>query len=75
MPITSTTTPRWGRIPAAVERSGVRRGKLYQLGARHKGLFRKDGRSTLVDLQMLDKILADLPAADLSRTRQTGKAA
>jgi hypothetical protein len=66
MSITSMTPPRWGRISQAVERSGVRRGKLYQLGAQHAGLFRKLDSVTLVDLQMLDEILAELPAAELN---------
>jgi hypothetical protein len=31
MSITSTASPRWGRIPHAVGRTGISKGKLYQL--------------------------------------------
>jgi len=36
---------------------------LYQLAAIHHGLFIKDRRSTLVDLNVLDEIMAALPPA------------
>ena len=65
MSITSTALPRWGRVPDAVKHSGVKRGKLYQLAAKHRGLFRKFDDVTLVDLHMLDDIIADFPPADL----------
>jgi hypothetical protein len=55
--------PRFGRIPDAESRSGTKRGYLYRLAGRHPGLFRKAGSATIVDLEFLDRILADLPAA------------
>ena len=60
---------RWGRIPTAIETRGVKRTKLYGLAARHRGLFRKDGSATIVDLQFLDEILEALPAAELASAR------
>jgi hypothetical protein len=58
---------RFGRIPTAIETRGVKRTKLYGLAARHRGLFRKDGSITIVDLQFLDKILEALPEAELTK--------
>ena len=57
--------PRWGRIPTAIETRGVKRTKLYGLAARHRGLFRKDGSATIVDLHFLDEIIEELPPAEL----------
>jgi hypothetical protein len=68
MSITTTAGPRWGRIPRAVEHSGIGKGKLYQLATVHKGLFRKVGGLTLVDLRMLDEIIAEAPVADINVT-------
>jgi len=59
-------SPRFGRIPVAEQRSGLKRGKLYQLATTNRGLFRKCGSATLVDLLMLDEILEALPAADVN---------
>jgi hypothetical protein len=55
--------PRFGRIPTAEKRSGLRRNALYELAGKHTGLFRKAGAATIVDLQLLDQILAELPPA------------
>jgi hypothetical protein len=56
---------RYGRIPAAVERSGLSRGSLYILAREHRGLFKKRGKATTVDLMMLDDIIAEFPAAEI----------
>jgi hypothetical protein len=56
---------RFGRIPTAIETRGVKRTKLYGMAARHRGLFRKDGSVTMVDLHFLDEILEALPAAEI----------
>jgi hypothetical protein len=57
---------RWGRLPQPPNKlSGLGRGSLYGLAKVHHGLLRKFGSATLVDLQMLDEILADLPAAEI----------
>jgi hypothetical protein len=61
----SAPHPRFGTIPNAVGYSGRSRSRLYQLAARHNGLFRKDGRSTLVDFVVLDEILDRLPLAKI----------
>jgi hypothetical protein len=58
---------RFGRIPDAQRRSGLGRTILYEIAAEHKGLFRKAGSSTIVDLQMLDQILAKLPPAKIKK--------
>jgi hypothetical protein len=60
-----TGGPRFGRIAAAEAHSGLKRTSLYSLAATHKGLFRKFGQATLVDLHLLDQILAALPAAEI----------
>ena len=57
---------RFGRIPAAEQRSGLKRGALYKLAGANPGLFKKAGAATIVDLEMLDQILAALPAADVN---------
>lgn len=63
-----STLPRFGTIPRAVDYSGRSRSRLYQLAAKHEGLFRKDGKSTLVDFTILDQILDDLPIAKIKDT-------
>ena len=62
---------RFGRIPAAKQRSGLGRGLLYQLASQHTGLFRKCGAATLVDLEFLDEILAALPPAKIGSNPST----
>jgi hypothetical protein len=56
---------RFGTIPSACDYSGRSRSRLYQLAAKHEGLFRKDGKSTLVDFVILDAILDELPVAKI----------
>jgi hypothetical protein len=69
--ITSTAGPhprlgrRFGSISAAVDYSGRSRSRLYQLAPKYPGLFRKDGKSTIVDFSILDAILDDLPVAKI----------
>jgi hypothetical protein len=71
MSITSTALPhRWARIPGAVQYSGLGRSHLNEIAQQHPGLFKKSGACTIVDLVMLDQILADLPPAEIApRTR------
>jgi hypothetical protein len=57
--------PRFGSIARAVDYSGRSRSRLYQLAPKHPGLFKKDGASTLVDFDILDQILDNLPAAKI----------
>jgi hypothetical protein len=63
--IMSAPNPRFGTIPHAVDYSGRSRSRLYQLAAKHEGLFRKDGKSTIVDFAVLDLILDGLPLAKI----------
>jgi hypothetical protein len=68
---------RFGRIPAAVQRSGLSRSKLYEYAAQHPGLFRKADRATIVDFGILDAIQEALPAANVkaskTRTKHDGE--
>ena len=41
-------------------------GALYKLAALNPGLFKKAGAATIVDLDFLDSVLAELPAADIN---------
>jgi hypothetical protein len=61
--------PRLGRIPAAKAYSGLGRSSLYRLAGTTPGLFRKNGKSTLVDFDVLDRVLDALPAATIAKPR------
>lgn len=63
--------PRFGRIPDAKRRSGLSRGKLYEIAAENPGLFKKAGAATIVDLHKLDRVIADLPEAEITTGRLT----
>jgi hypothetical protein len=62
---TAGPRPRFGNIARAVDYSGRSRSRLYQLAAEYEGLFRKDGKSTIVDFAILDQILDKLPIAKI----------
>jgi len=62
--------PRFGRIRAAMVYSGIGRSKLYEMAAVHHGLFRKNGRTNVVDFDKLDQILDALPAAVIKSPRK-----
>jgi hypothetical protein len=65
-PTTVAPGRRFRRLPSPNERvSGLSRGALYQLAKKHRGLFLKYGAATLLDLELLDKILAELPPANI----------
>ena len=57
---------RFGRIPVATAESGLSRSALYVLATQHKGLFKKCGSATIVDLTLLANIIAELPDADIN---------
>ena len=59
------TRRRFGRIPVATAESGLSRSALYGLATKHKGLFKKAGSATIVDLDMLGDIIAELPDAHI----------
>jgi hypothetical protein len=62
--VLSRRRPRFGKIPAAVAYSGVSRTVLYELRDVTPGLFRKNGKATLVDFDILDELLDRLPTAE-----------
>ena len=51
-----------GSVDQGCGRGGFGRNTLYNLDKENPGLIRKLGGKSLVDLQMLDKILMGLPA-------------
>ena len=61
---------RMGRIPDATAYSGLSRSSLYLKASEHRGLFRKDADSVLVDFDILDRILDALPTAKISNYKQ-----
>ncbi len=61
--------PRFGKLAAAIVYSGRSRSRLYQLAAENRGLIRKDGASTLIDFDVLDRILDALPIAEIGPQR------
>jgi hypothetical protein len=61
--------PRLGRIPTARVYSGLGRSSLYRLAGMTPGLFKKHGKSTLVDFEVLDRVLDALPVAAISKPR------
>jgi hypothetical protein len=67
-----TNRRRFGRLPAATEYSALSRATLYELAPKWPGLFRKSGASTIVDFEILDQILDELPVAKIKPpTRKT----
>jgi hypothetical protein len=58
-----TSPAHFGTIEAARQRSGLSRSGLYKKAEEYRGLFRKNGRSVLVDFAVLDRILGELPVA------------
>jgi hypothetical protein len=65
---------RFARIQVATATGPYKRTKLYKLARKHKGLFRKDGNVTIVDMQMLDEVTAQLPPAELSESDKNSAA-
>jgi hypothetical protein len=63
---TAAPRARSGTINAAVAYSGIGRSSLYILAVKHPGLFRKLGDRTLVDFNLLDRIIDDLPSAEIN---------
>jgi hypothetical protein len=61
----SRLRPRSGRISNAVEYSGIGRSMLYELASKYCGLFKKNGKATIVDYDVLDVIIDALPNAEI----------
>jgi hypothetical protein len=72
--ISAIGRPRHGKISLATRYSGRSRSKLYQWAAEHEGLFLKDGASTLVDFDVLDRIMDSLPPAKITMPHLTKRA-
>jgi len=66
----TTRTKRLGTIEQAVEYSSLSRSRLYELAHVEPALFRKNGRRSLVDYRVLDRLLDALPTADLKASDQ-----
>jgi hypothetical protein len=60
---TQRLRPRFGRIPQALEYSGISKARFYEWVAKRPELIKKNGRASLVDLDVLDEILDALPTA------------
>ena len=63
--------PRSGRIKRALAHFGLSRTRLYEYAAENAGLFKKDGRSVIVDFDVLDRIITDLPAAKIRQPKKS----
>lgn len=67
----NSARPRMGKIARAVAYSGRSKSRLYEWAGEYAGLFKKDGKSTLVDFDVLDRILDALPAAEIKPAKRT----
>jgi hypothetical protein len=63
--ISTHIRPRFARLATAIDYSGVCRSKLYIAAAEHPGLFRKNGTAIVVDFDILDRVLDQLPVAKI----------
>jgi hypothetical protein len=69
---TQPARPRFGRLPTATAYSGLSRSTLYIFAGENPGLFRKNGTAIVVDFDVLDRLLDDLPLAKIKpRDRET----
>jgi hypothetical protein len=59
-------TKRWASLKQAVIHAPIGRSSLYKLASQHPGLFRKWNDKTIVDLPMLDQIMAECPLATIN---------
>ena len=59
--------PRSGKIPAAIKHSGITRSSLYKLRTKYPDLFRKNGHATLIDFNVLDRVIDELPVAQIKQ--------
>jgi hypothetical protein len=71
---TNRMRPRAGRFPEAKAYSGFSRSRLYQLAPAYPGLFRKNGTAVIVDFDILDRIIDELPVAEIKPPKRHGLA-
>jgi hypothetical protein len=71
--MTTDVAPRYGRISEAQKRYASSRSGIYRLAADHPGLLVKMGASTLVNYEVLDRIYAGLPAAQVKQPRNAAE--
>jgi hypothetical protein len=64
-PARQSLRPRFGRIPQALSYAAISRSRLYEWARARPTLIRKNGSASIVDFDILDAILDDLPLADL----------
>jgi hypothetical protein len=64
-PARQRVRPRFGRIPEALAYSAVSRSRFYEWTREHPELVRKNGTASIVDFNVLDAILDELPVAQL----------
>jgi hypothetical protein len=58
---------RYGRLPGPGEKvSGLSRGSIYNLAAKNPGLLKKAGSASILDLNKLDRVIAELPDAQIT---------
>ena len=70
IPSTSSRS-RWGKVASAVAEGPFSRSRLYELASKHPKLFRKDGRSVVVDLDLLYQIPMIRTRAPIGAVRWT----
>jgi hypothetical protein len=66
-----TSRRRFGKLSEATAYSAISRATLYELAPKYPGLFRKNGAATIVDFEVLDRILNGLPVAKIKPSRRT----
>jgi len=64
-PARQRVRPRFGRIPEALAYSAVSRSRFYEWARERPELVRKNGKASIVDFDVLDEILDELPVAEL----------
>jgi hypothetical protein len=65
-----TSRRRFGKLPDATEYSALSRATLYELAPKYPGLFKKNGAATIIDFDILDAILDELPIAKIKPARK-----
>jgi hypothetical protein len=65
--------PPWKDIPKTLDEDYPgSRSALYEEAAEHEGLFRKQGRKTIVDTWMLADIMEQRPVAKIKPSKKSG---